>query len=606
MVCTNARARLCSFLCLAFVYMSAALLLSSCGGAGRGSGGVISSGIVPAVSSNLTVPPNFAASSAPLMSQPSATVESSPTNGPTTTPQAVPVQLNYVLPSQATASLAALHASTTASTARQLKYISPANTLISITVTPLGGTGTVFGTTPCSTVACAINFTATPGPNTIVFTLTDGATTLSTISTTTIIQPTTKNTLNFTANPVVNSVSLSLAAASVNGGTATDDLLTVSAKDTHNNTIVGNSNYVDANGNPLAFTLSVTNAQAGGKGSVAIKGPARIIAPSQAAIYAHYDGNWLASSTISVTTSGSIAGALTGVTLTTTPYATEYPVTGSPYNILPGPDGNMWFTEYSDNAVGKITPNGSVTMYGCGACVNPWTMSIGPDNNMWYVESGGSYLDKLTTSGTSTRIHTLPSAGNGLTNGPDGNLWYSDSTGDVGRINTTGASTQTYAAASDVYSLSFGPDENLWMLDINLNKVIRMTPSGVVLGSFTTPNLLQNSNGITAGPDGNMWFTCLGSNKIGRVTMTGTVSNYALQAGAKPWDVTVGPDGYLWFTENGKNTIGRISTSGALTEYTNVLNGIGGGSAPAGITVGPDGNIWFTEFGTNHITKFVY
>ncbi len=60
--------------------------------------------------------------------------------------------------------------------------------------------------------------------------------------------------------------------------------------DADGNTIVGNANYVDSAGHPVAFLLNVSNAQAGGRGTVSILGPMRITAPGQAAIVAHYDG----------------------------------------------------------------------------------------------------------------------------------------------------------------------------------------------------------------------------------------------------------------------------------------------------------------------------
>ena len=76
---------------------------------------------------------------------------------------------------------------------------------------------------------------------------------LSNFSTITIVQPGNLNTLNFTANPVVNSVVLQLSAPTtylgnpaVNAGTAANVALTVDAEDADNNVIVGNGNYVDS------------------------------------------------------------------------------------------------------------------------------------------------------------------------------------------------------------------------------------------------------------------------------------------------------------------------------------------------------------------------
>ncbi|HEX9235282.1 MAG TPA: hypothetical protein VF972_03260, partial [Actinomycetota bacterium] len=35
-----------------------------------------------------------------------------------------------------------------------------------------------------------------------------------------------------------------------------------------------------------------------------------------------------------------------------------------PFWITPGPDGNLWFTDTSADAIGRITPTGAVTEFG--------------------------------------------------------------------------------------------------------------------------------------------------------------------------------------------------------------------------------------------------
>jgi len=211
----------------------------------------------------------------PVQPIPVAEIDSS--NSATSSSQAnnvkpVAVELTYHLPTSVNA-IATPSIAAQSMAYRRLKYISASNTLLNIAVTPFGGT-TTTSSGSCTTTTCAVNFTASPGPNTLVFTLTDtGGNVLSTFTTVTNVQPSTLNTLKFTANPVVTSVSLQLTNASVNAGVASNDLLTVNALDADGNTIVGNSNYIDAQGNPVTFFLNVTNNQYGGRGTVTIQGP---------------------------------------------------------------------------------------------------------------------------------------------------------------------------------------------------------------------------------------------------------------------------------------------------------------------------------------------
>ena len=40
------------------------------------------------------------------------------------------------------------------------------------------------------------------------------------------------------------------------------------------------------------------------------------------------------------------------------------PTAGSrPFGITTGPDGNLWFTEYGGDKIGRITPSGTITEF---------------------------------------------------------------------------------------------------------------------------------------------------------------------------------------------------------------------------------------------------
>lgn len=483
---------------------------------------------------------------------------------------------------------------------------------MNVTVTPVGGaaSGPFSGTcTPGgggTSGTCTVAFTASPGANTFTGTLTAGGNTIAAFSQVQIVQPSTINSINFTANPVVNSVTLSLAAASVNAGTAHDDVLTVNAIDKNGNTIAGSAPYVDINGNPVTLSLSTTNYQNGGRGSVVIKGPSRVTAANQAITFAHYDGNWLDHAAITATANSSavnMVGATT--TFTTIPYAQAFPAAGSPNGITSGPDGNLWFTEYSGNAIGKITPSGIATSYPCAPCFQPSNIVTAPDGNIWYVEDGGASIGKITTGGSAVNVASLPGSSNGITIGPDGNVWYSSySSANVGKIQTNGLGQQNYGAGFNPRGLVFGPDRTLWYLSYYGTAIGHMTQSGAIIGTYSIASDGEWSDELTVGPDGKIWFVNDGANLVESVNSSGAVTPYALQANANPQYITVGTDGALWFSERGTSSIGRLTTAGTLSEFGSAY-GISNTSTPVGITQGPDGNIWFADNSGNRIYKFV-
>src|SRR5215469_4760962 len=83
------------------------------------------------------------------------------------------------------------------------------------------------------------------------------------------------------------------------------------------------------------------------------------------------------------------------VAFASTPTVTEYAMpsaTSQPWNITPGPDGNLWFTEKIGNKVGYI---------------NPTTKQITEFNLSQDAPPGYNYPE-------------------GITEGPDGNMWVAD------------------------------------------------------------------------------------------------------------------------------------------------------------------------------------
>jgi virginiamycin B lyase len=98
--------------------------------------------------------------------------------------------------------------------------------------------------------------------------------------------------------------------------------------------------------------------------------------------------------------------------------------------------------------------------------------------------------------------------------------------------------------------------------------------------------------GITNGPDGALWFVEINGNKIGRITTSGIISEFTIPTpNARPHAIVTGPDRALWFTEWGSNQIGRITINGEITEYPIPTKN----AEPHGMVVGPDKALWFAE-----------
>jgi trimeric autotransporter adhesin len=310
-----------------------------------------------------------------------------------------------------------------------------------------------------------------------------------------------------------------------------------------------------------------------------------------------------------------LAATVTARAASADPAVSNYtdPTISNPDFIAAGPDGALWFTNYGNGSIGRITTGGTVTNYTDPSISGPTGITVGPDGALWFTNfdtsNGNSSIGRITTGGAVTN-YTDPSINlpAGIAAGPDGALWFTNfSNNSIGRI-TTGGAVTSYAdsSISRPESITTGPDGALWFTNngtsSTASSIGRITTAGAVT-NFTDPGI-SGAGDIAAGPDGALWFTnyrsSIGSS-IGRITVAGTVTIYTDPSMRVPTGIAAGSDGALWFTNYGNappdseeviSSIGRITTAGTVTNYTDPSI-----SGPDRITAGPDGALWFTNVG---------
>ena len=280
----------------------------------------------------------------------------------------------------------------------------------------------------------------------------------------------------------------------------------------------------------------------------------------------------------------------------------SYPITasGTPYNCCAGPDGNLWYTDFTNSKIGKITPAGVVTEYATTtAASGPWGICVGPDGRLWFTEYNVSKIGAITTAGVITEYAASAANPTGIC--ARGAMVNYITANDVWNV-TTGGSLISYVAIGNGpwYGICLGPDGAIWIIGAG-------GAFGRVAGTTWTnyaANTRANTTGysIVAGPDGRVWFADSGTNSIGASTTTGAVTYYNTPtANSAPWGIMLGSDNNLWFTEQTGNQIGRCTIAGVITEF----GGLPAGSNLEGICSGPDGNAWFCEEGNTAIGTMV-
>ena len=121
--------------------------------------------------------------------------------------------------------------------------------------------------------------------------------------------------------------------------------------------------------------------------------------------------------------------------------------------------------------------------------------------------------------------------------------------------------------ANDVIA---GPDGNLWytsaVRDGSGGRIGRITPQGVSLPSFSFGVPLIR--GLVTGPDGNVWAGDIDNGAILKISPTGQLlGGTSRRPAAAPLLHRRRPERRIWFAESGESRIAQITTQGQITEY---------------------------------------
>ena len=88
----------------------------------------------------------------------------------------------------------------------------------------------------------------------------------------------------------------------------------------------------------------------------------------------------------------------------------EFPLpvaSSQPRGIAVGSDGNLWFTEFGGNKIGKISLNGVITEYPIPtAASGARIIATGLSKTLWFTENNTNKIGKITTAGVITEFTT--------------------------------------------------------------------------------------------------------------------------------------------------------------------------------------------------------
>lgn len=317
----------------------------------------------------------------------------------------------------------------------------------------------------------------------------------------------------------------------------------------------------------------------------------------------------------------------------------------APRQLDVAPDGSIWVTDYTDNVVYKLSPQGSVLLTlgtaGTAGSSNdlfsgPWGIAVGVDDRVYIVDvnnkrvqvfsQSGVYLDTIgsQTNPASPVTFVSPRA---VDVDSLGNVYvYDYGTGArcVSKITGAGVYASDWATgaagtlSTSIQDISVDASGVVYMIDspagATPNRWVRALASdGTSLtawGGASAP-MGTNSFGICAGTDG-LVYVAEGNSAAPRVQV---FSKQGVSQGSwggvavtgYPYDIAFAPDGTVLTTDNSSTKrIRRFANPGVGATLTAVYGQTSGSlpgqfSQTSKVALAPDGSVWVADTGNRRV-----
>jgi DNA-binding beta-propeller fold protein YncE len=306
----------------------------------------------------------------------------------------------------------------------------------------------------------------------------------------------------------------------------------------------------------------------------------------------------------------------------------------NPFGVIRGPDGAIWFCEYTGQRIRRIDANGMIT-------------TIAGNGKKGFTGDGGPAIEATFNLPHEIRFDKA------------GDLFVVDmmnhvvrkiemKTGVIRTVAGTGQSgfsgdgdLATKAQLKQPHSIQFGPEGDLWICDIG-NHVIRRvhTPTGVISTFAGTgiPGATPDGSAIAGTPlkgprsmdfdrDGNLWLATREGNQLFRFNMKNQSISHLAGTGGKgfsskngpakqltlngPKGVAVDKEGNAWLVDSESSTIWRYRSDTGMLERMAGTGEKGDGpdgdpldcrlARPHGIFVDADGSVFIGDSESHRI-----
>ena len=270
-----------------------------------------------------------------------------------------------------------------------------------------------------------------------------------------------------------------------------------------------------------------------------------------------------------------------------------------PVSIALGPDGTVWFTLESSDAIGLFR-DGRIQKLAKGAeSVEPLGLAVDSGGQAWYTDAPRQRISRASPAGSiisfgletpvarlgrlavaAGRRRMVRRAERGERHAPEGR---------APTRHVVGLAHLHGPIDAGPFGVAVAADGTVWATLQHANKLLRLAPDGQMT-TFDVPTRRSGLGDIAVDGAGAVWFLEIAANKIGRFA-GGRFEEFTVPtARAGLTSLAVAPDGSAWFAALRAHLIGRVHGR-TITEFALPRRD----ARPFGIAVDAANNVWYTD-----------
>lgn len=308
------------------------------------------------------------------------------------------------------------------------------------------------------------------------------------------------------------------------------------------------------------------------------------------------------------------------------PFFVQYGIAGKPTSLAIENTGRAWVTLPDLNAIGVVsataTSSGTVTAYVARTYYlapgsQPYDLAL-HGGEVWFTAFGGNAIGRLNPATDSLHLYAIPqqdSGPAGIAVASDGLIWFAQQKANsLGQLNPISGTFQSYPyplANAGLDQVATIQANSIWFTAPAVNRISNFKPS--TQSFINIPTLpFTRPVGLTIEPGDEPWVSVLGGNAVGRYA-PGTLAFWRWTTlpggdaapGPQRIALTGGALRNLFYINGPAQNIGRVAVAGdSATGAIRQMPALPSACTPLDLAVDSDNNAWFTCGPANTVVQW--